>query len=115
MKRIYGFLNGYDAFRLMFTVVTQDGQSIVSIFAQNEAEAREKLGFAGRLSTANELYEQYYPEGAVLEWVPNSEVHKHAGLQKAITAHREIKKARMEMELLKQGIDPHGLNKTRFH
>lgn len=90
LKYVYGFMNGMLPDGLFIvTAVTEEGETIASVAVRSEEEGKRALGMDRKTANRHHLYQDKYPEGVTLEWVPFAITTKHLGLRNAIKAHYE--------------------------
>lgn len=90
LKRIYGFLNGqFSSNTFIVSAVTEEGEVLASVVVRDEAEGRAALGMDGDSDSRLHIYEEKYPSGVLLEYVPWSLTSVHRGLRNAIQTHYE--------------------------
>lgn len=96
LRTIYGFLNGMlpDGL-LIVTAVAEDGEVITSVAVKSENEGKRALGMDRKTRNRHQLYQDKYPDGVKLEWIPFGLTTKHLGLQNAVKAHYERRCGRL--------------------
>lgn len=65
--------------------VSEDGRFLASHISSGPTWAKHDMGLTSNWK--HEMYAAAYPEGWELEWVEESAIESHAGLQAAIAKH----------------------------
>lgn len=90
MHKIYGLLNGGSGDWLEAIALGDDGFVVGSHICSSEDWMPHDLGMDGQSNWKHENYNKQYGEGNwETEFVPNSKIDTHEGLQAALKAARE--------------------------
>jgi hypothetical protein len=90
---IYGFNNGGGGDMWFAQLIAQDGTALGSHCCSHEGFMPGDLGIIeGTRPDRHEGFRRHYPDGYRMEFVPGSEVKRHAGLKEAFRLNRANRK-----------------------
>lgn len=96
---IYGFNNGGSSGFLSAQLLAEDGAGLGGHMCSSEGYMRADLGILeGTRPDRHKGFQEHYPDGYRMDFVPASEVKTHAGLEAAYKLNQEKAKAEEEAE-----------------
>ena len=100
MSKIYCFSNTVDGGEGIAYAMAEDGTVLGSHLCSHEGYVPHDLGVnEGSRPDRHETYKKHYPNGYEMEFVRNSEIDNHEGLQKAFKLNKEQAKQAKEEEI----------------
>lgn len=111
LPTIYGFNNGGEpGWNLMAALVSEDGKFLGSHSCSDEGYMRADLGILkGTRPDRHELFQQHYPDGYRMDFVPYEAIEHHTALQHALKLNK------LEAELNKGQAEPNNSNLTTIN
>jgi hypothetical protein len=85
--RIYIFPNQHFGGDVLCYAIAEDGKLLASHVCSNESFA--KLDLSDSHPSRRDAYVSHYPNGYVLEFVPEANLNEHVGLRAAVSRNKE--------------------------